>query len=330
MEEKKIKQTKIVRYGIIGCGGRAEKYAQAIAKEPRSKLEAIFDIELPKSRLFASRYGGAVILKLESILNHPGVDIIIVTTPHDTHVPITLSALRAEKYILCEKPLGISLRECEAVINSPFYKKNVFVGLQTRFSTPVQLLSKLLKQKSLGKIFTCDAVVRKHRDKDYFNSWRSSLRRSGGILFTHGIHAIDLMAEFCGEPEEAYGLARNFRNFKGMEDVFKGVVRFKNGSVGNIDVSILNKDSGENQIFIQGERGIVKIGGPTFNRFEHFQVAGERFMKNSFDNDKDSCDLSFIGAIADYILSGKKKKNSLLPFAEVGVRATRFIQRLQE
>lgn len=318
-----------LRFGIIGCGRRFHKYASAIKNAKIGVLAAVFDIDPAKASEAARTYGCSRKKGMDSLLNDASIDVIIVCSPNYTHTGMALRVIGSGKYCISEKPLGLTSSECRKILQSRYYKGNVFTSFQTRFSKPVKFLIEDIRSGKLGKIRFCGVTIRKRRDREYFvNSWHGKMRLAGGMLFTQGIHGIDLMLELCGTKYEIIDSVRKkTQGFKEQEDIFLSHLRFKGGVLGALEVTTLGQNSEpENSILVVGDKGGAKISGRAFNRLEYFDF-GERLgsFKKKVEPEQKS-DERFLLAVRDYILL--HKKDSSLPLAEDGARATKLIEEL--
>lgn len=316
---------KIIRYGIIGCGKALPEHAEAIQRNTESKLAAVFDIDGERAARAAIQYGCEKKTSAAAILGDANIDAVIIATPHDTHKNLVLRTIRAGKYAICEKPLVLSAREGRAILKSKYYKRNVFTVFQTRFNPVTRFLFRLISSGQLGEIQLCNVQVYKYRDRDYFREhWRKSQKRSGGMLLTQGIHALDIMRIMCGWPKKIITLSKNYRpHLKQVKDVLAAAVEFRNGALGSITVSTAARHKNyEHSIFIAGSRGSMGIGGHAFEKIINLDpprlYRKRTVRKNYTDHER------FLSAVNDFIL--RKKRDPLLPFAEDGVSSTAFAE----
>lgn len=314
-----------VIYGIVGCGVAARVHAEAILRNRESVLKAVFDINRERAQKFVEKYGCEIKSSLSRLLNDKEINAIIICTPHDIHAGLIFKTLSSRKYCITEKPLYLSHRD-RIVVEKIASSKKMIVVFQVRFHEPMQFLLRSIKKGLLGKIRFCSITVRKKRDKNYFSDWHGNKARVGGMLLNQGMHALDLMLLICGNPREAWGLAKNIRKFSKIEDVFVGHVRFSNGALGNIEILTCGGDPRhEDSIFVAGTKGSMKVGGGIFERIEYADFGNGKLtplLKKKDGNGHSK----FLSAVNDYILRGKK--HPLLPFADDGFRANRLARLL--
>ncbi|MCX7016289.1 MAG: Gfo/Idh/MocA family oxidoreductase, partial [Candidatus Sumerlaeota bacterium] len=107
---------KPLRVGVIGVGGIGGGHARAVAKHPDMELAAICDV-VPDilKRVSADLPKAAVCASLEEFLAVPGLDAAVVATPNNAHAKYTIACANAGLHVLCEKPLGMNVREVVAM-----------------------------------------------------------------------------------------------------------------------------------------------------------------------------------------------------------------------
>lgn len=324
---KQAKRAKIF-YGIIGCGEAFQKHAEAIRKSEESALAAVFDTDSRRAEIASENYSCEKSATVDAMLADRGIDVVIICTPHDTHEDLVLRTIQAGKYAICEKPLVLSSKEGRALLKSRYYKQNVITVFQTRFSPAARLLFHALSSGKLGKVLLCNVHVYKYRDEGYFSErWRSSRGRSGGMLLSQGIHALDMMRLLCGSTKRIMAIRKNYRpRLKEVEDAYVAAVEFKNGAVGTLTVTTAAKHNrNAHSIFIAGSRGSMEIGGHAFEKIIHLDIPGvsARLAGVSKRSDHEW----FLSAVNDFIL--RKKRDPFLPLAEDGVRTVAFVEELQ-
>ena len=101
-----------IRFAIVGTNTISHKFAEAVALSPCACVWAVCSRSKDTGEAFASTHHiETVYTDYEALLANPDIDAVYIATPNITHKAYTLSALRAKKHVLCEKPMGISLAE---------------------------------------------------------------------------------------------------------------------------------------------------------------------------------------------------------------------------
>lgn len=185
------------RIGIVGAGetvGIAHYHAQGIARDGRARVSAVYDLKRENAERFVSAHGlnAAVCESYPQLLSL--CDAVVICTPNAFHIPYVLEALKADRPLLVEKPLSVSLKDCDPVLealktHSPFH----MVGFVYRYASLMQKLRELV-QNDLGRVYTYSASFGGKRlsDPTLPLEWRMRRETSGsGALGDFGSHLID-------------------------------------------------------------------------------------------------------------------------------------------
>ena len=171
--------------------------------------------------------------------------------------------------------MGLTVQECGDMIHAAEQSnKRLFVVKQNRFNPPVIAVKDLIKENSLGKIYSVQLNCFWNRNSEYYlkSDWKGSKSLDGGILFTQFSHFIDLLYYLIGDIKETFGFSNNFSHKKEIEFEDTGVViiKFYNGTLGTIHFTINSYDKNmEGSITIFAEKGTIKIGGQYLNELEY-------------------------------------------------------------
>ncbi|MFT3912453.1 MAG: Gfo/Idh/MocA family oxidoreductase [Ferruginibacter sp.] len=141
-------------FAIIGCGRIAKRHAEQINKV--GKLIAVCDIVRENASELAGIYGAKTYSTIEELLaKEPTVDVVSICTPNGVHAEHSILALKANKHVLCEKPLCISVADAKEMVETAnILDKKLFVVKQNRYNPPVQIVKQLLEDDKLGTIFS--------------------------------------------------------------------------------------------------------------------------------------------------------------------------------
>ena len=232
--------TEPVRIGVVGAGAIAQlAHFPVLSKMRGAKLVAIGDNDRPKARALADRFDIAdVYTDIEDLLEHPDLHAVVVATPNHLHEPHVLSAIAAGKDVLCERPLALTMRGVERIINAAARAgRKVFVANNHRFRSDVQALAGFLRGGELGKLTGIRAGAFHHRRAE--QGWR--LRRAeagGGAFFDYGLPLLDLALWLANFPEPERVVAHMERGSgKNAVEESMLVQLHCTGTVFNFDVS---------------------------------------------------------------------------------------------
>lgn len=270
----------MIKFAIVGCGRIAQRHAEHISK--RGQLVAVCDVVEDKAQQLATTYGAKAYTSYADMLAHePSIDVIAVCSPNGLHAQHAIDGLKAGFHVLCEKPMGLSVKECgEMMQTAERSNKRLFAIKQNRYNPPVAAVKEIIEDGKLGKVLSVQLSCFWNRNMDYYaNSWKGTKDLDGGTLFTQFSHFIDLLYWLIGDVDEVAAYMGNFAH-EGMiefEDTGVVILKFTNGAIGTVNYTVNSFDKNmEGSLTIFGEKGTVKIGGQYLNELEYQQIQGYR------------------------------------------------------
>ena len=265
------------KFAVIGCGRIAARHAQHINNI--GVLRAVCDIKADRATALAETYEANAYFNIEDLLaEEKEVDVISICTPNGLHSIHTIMALQAGFNVLCEKPMAISVSDCQAMIEAAEKADKILVVVkQNRFNPPIAAIKKAIDENKLGKIYSVQLNCFWNRNFKYYNEsdWKGSRAMDGGTLYTQFSHFVDLLYWMLGDIKEVNGLIGNFAHQETIEFEDNGVVtmRFESGAIGSIHYTVNSyKKNMEGSLTIFGEKGTVKVGGQYLNELEYQQI----------------------------------------------------------
>jgi len=190
--------SKILKVGIIGCGGIANGKHLPSLKTQKDKCElvAFCDIVLERAEKAAKEYGtkdAKVYENYKELLKDKSIDVIHVLTPNRSHSEITIDALEAGKHVMCEKPMAKSAAEARAMlVASQKTGKKLTIGYQSRYREDSQIAKKYIQRGDLGEIYYAKAIAIRRRAVPTWGVFLNEYEQGGGPLIDIGTHALDL------------------------------------------------------------------------------------------------------------------------------------------
>jgi UDP-N-acetyl-2-amino-2-deoxyglucuronate dehydrogenase len=263
-----------LRIGIIGVGMIGKRHVEHV--HDLAVLEAVCDVKREVAGETAEKYHCRAYTSIDDFLREEkAIELVSICTPNGLHKEHTVKALHAGKHVLCEKPMALSVRDCEQMIlEAERMNRRLFIVKQNRFNPPVQALKRLLEEGRLGRILSVQLNCYWNRDERYYrqSDWKGSKSMDGGILFTQFSHFIDLIYWLVGDVDKVFALRGNLNHAGLIEFEDTGVVAlsFESGALGCIHFTINSyKKNMEGSITLFGEKGTVKIGGQYLNELEY-------------------------------------------------------------
>ena len=194
--------TEPVRIGVVGAGAIAQlTHLPLLSRMRGAKLVAVCDNDRAKARALADRFDiDDTYIDIEDLLESGDLQAVVVATPNHLHEPHVLSALAAGLDVLCERPLAMSARGVERIVNAAARAgRKVLVANNYRFRSDVQALAAFLRGGELGKLTGIRAGAYHFRRTE---GWR--LRRAesgGGAFFDYGLPLLDLALWLADFPD---------------------------------------------------------------------------------------------------------------------------------
>ncbi|HET6428984.1 MAG TPA: Gfo/Idh/MocA family oxidoreductase [Phycisphaerae bacterium] len=199
---------KKIRWGILGPGKIARKFAEGLKSAKDAELAAVGSRSKDRAEEFGVEFGAARCHgSYEALADDPGVDAVYVATPHPMHKGHSLLCLNAGKAVLCEKPFAINAAEAQEVIAAA-RAAGVFCmeAMWTRFLPYIVKLRKLLADGAIGEVrmLAADFGFRAGFDP---SSRLLDPNLGGGGLLDVGVYPVSLSSMILGEPAEVAALA---------------------------------------------------------------------------------------------------------------------------
>lgn len=272
-----MSQHGLIRFAVVGSGHIGKRHAEMIRRNPEAQLVAMCDIK-PKSELGLPDDVPFLSSIEELFESDIDFDVVCICSPNGLHGEHTLKALDNKKHVVIEKPMALSVAECEKIIFKALQvSKQVFCVMQNRYSPPSLWIKNLIEENTIGRIFMVQLNCYWNRDERYYTgkNWKGSAELDGGTLFTQFSHFIDIMYWLFGDITDIQAKFDDFNHKKTTAFEDSGVVSFNfiNGGMGCINYSTAVWDRNlESSITIIGENGSVKIGGQYMNEVEYCHI----------------------------------------------------------
>lgn len=251
-------------FGIIGCGMISRFHCRAIQDIRGAKVAACYSRSFDSAQALAAEFGGQPYDSLDKMLADPQVDIVTICTPSGAHMEPAIAAAKAGKHVIVEKPLEVTLKRCDKMIQAC---EDAGVVLSTifpsRFHESSQLLKKAIESGRFGRLTLGDAYVKWYRTQEYYDSgaWRGTWELDGGgALMNQAIHSVDLLTWLMGPVAEISAHTATLAHDRiEVEDVATATVRFENGALGVIEATTAAYPGSLKRIEIHGSEGSAVV-----------------------------------------------------------------------
>jgi UDP-N-acetyl-2-amino-2-deoxyglucuronate dehydrogenase len=172
------------------------------------------------------------------LLARPDIDVVSVCTPAASHAGIVLDAIRANKHVLCEKPITTTTEDARAIASAASGQPDLCVScvFQHRDDPALQRARWLLGRQALGKVLAVHLSARARRSAAYYTDTRGQKETDGGgALMVQGIHLLDALIWLVGPVRSVSATMDTFVHAIDTEDAIKGWARLMTGAIATID-----------------------------------------------------------------------------------------------
>jgi len=222
-----------VRFALIGCGPMACQLADSLASRTDARVVAVVDPVSEARQRAAEAYQAEGYAEHAQALARDDIDAVIVATPTHLHKEIVIDAAQAGKHVFCEKPMALTVSDCDEMIAAAEAAGvRLMVGQVLRLMFPFWRIKELATPGELGSP-VCVSIRRLMRLSG--TGWRGRRAASGGPLFEVHVHEFDLMRHLCGEVAQISAYGGQFLT-EGVDyyDIYLVNLRFRSGAVGHL------------------------------------------------------------------------------------------------
>lgn len=253
-----------IRWGILGPGGIAHKFADALKVIRDAEITAVGSRDLQRADAFADtfdvphRHGNYV-----ELANNPEVDVVYVATPHPFHKACAMLCLEAGKAVLCEKPLTVDTDQAEALIAcAREHKQFLMEAMWTRFIPVMVKVRKWLADGVIGepRMLTADFGNRVELTAENMQGRLFALKLAGGAMLDIGVYTVSLASMVFGAPTKITSLAHIGET--GVDEQAAVLLSYDADQIASLSCAITTRTSQDARIF--GTKGAIYI--PNFSR----------------------------------------------------------------
>ena len=248
-----------INVGLVGFGMSAQVFhAPFLDVHPNFKITKVVERHDQKSK---GKYPYVeVVNDISDLLHDSGIDLIVITTPNTTHLPLARAALEAGKHVILEKPFTISTSDADQLISLAEKHHRVLSVFQNRrWDGDFLTVQKILESGYLGRLVEFESHFDRFRNYQKPNAWREENLPGSGILYDLGPHLIDQALVLFGLPEAVMADIRYQRDGSQTDDQFELVLNYPNLKV-TLKAGMLVRESLP-RFILQGTDGsFIKYG----------------------------------------------------------------------
>jgi predicted dehydrogenase len=252
---------------LVGAGRAGKVHAESLVRHvPEGKLVALVDQNAAALEKTADRFGVERRFRsLEEAIDRVPFEAVIITTPTFTHRELVTAAAARGKHILCEKPMALTLEECDAMIAAA--ERNAVIlqlGFMRRFDPDFEAAFARIEAGEIGRPMLIKSLT---HGPGLPPAWARDLHTSNGMLAEVNSHDWDTTRWLaCSDPQRVYAEVSNFKGeSRGVDtphfyDTALATVRFESGALAMISGVCPCEYGYDARVEIVGEKGLLQIG----------------------------------------------------------------------
>jgi predicted dehydrogenase len=270
-----------VRFGIVGVGRIArDQFAPALASTQCAVLQAAASRDIRRAEALGPRRAYD---SYSALLADPDVDAVYVATHNGLHKDLTLEALSRGKHVLCEKPLGRTAEECEAMVAAAKTTGRLLVeAFMYRHHPQIRRAQQLVRDGVIGELMTVEATFRFRLTRAHEVRLRPEW--GGGSLLDVGCYCVNFARLFLGHvPRDVHAWA-TMDAVHGVDTSVHAVLEYESGKSAGLSCGF---DAGPHQrAVLIGTEGVLDLSEPfvTWRRRPRLTVrTGDTEQVTEFD-----------------------------------------------
>lgn len=264
----------MIGIGIIGCGKIAQvRHIPEYADNLDARIIGFFDFNKQRAEELAAKYGAKAYDTLDELLADERIDAVSVCVANVAHCETTLKALKAGKHVLCEKPMAITLSECELMVEeAKKCGKKLMIGQNQRFASAHVAAKRMIEEGQIGKVLTFRTTfghggpekwsIDPGKATWFFDKTKAAM----GAMADLGIHKTDLIQYLLGQTVKAVSAKLVTLDKTGPDGRLIGVddnaiciYEMSGGAVGTMTASWTYYGSEDNSTVVYGTEGSLTI-----------------------------------------------------------------------
>jgi phthalate 4,5-cis-dihydrodiol dehydrogenase len=265
-----------LRVGVAGLGVASSQVLPAFREGAPYALAGGADTSAEARTAFTERYGKPAFNSVADLCAKGELDAVWISTPNTVHMEHTITAARAGKHVICEKPMAVTLQQCDRMIRAcEDAGVHYLQGHSKIYQAPMKAMRKVIRSGRLGRVVQIHAAN--------FNDWLQRPRlapeldttKGGGIVYRQGPHIIDIVRFLGG------GMVRNVRGVSGRADKYFGteghfsaLLEFDTGATATVTFNGYGYFDVTELTWGIGESGRLQTGARAFPRADKPRLKG--------------------------------------------------------
>lgn len=249
--------SKKIRFGIVGTGTIAHRFAQAIANVNCAELVAVASRTKENAEKFGNEFNIPVRFdSYEKMAQSDLIDAAYIAVPHSGHIGCSCLMMNNGKHVICEKPMAVNTAEAEEMFNCA--KKNDVMLMEAMWARLVPGTLKMLEivnSGMLGDILGVEGKFCYTMDEDEMDHHVFNPENGGGSLLDVGVYGLNFASWYLGKDVEGIKAQSDFYN--GVDSHTCALIKYKNGAIADISSAILLRKPNEGYVY--GTKGYAHL-----------------------------------------------------------------------
>jgi predicted dehydrogenase len=221
-------------WALVGYGGMGRWHTEKLKTMTELDIRGVYDIA-PSACKLAAENGLSVYASLDELIADKSVELVTIATPNDLHRPLAIKLLQAGKHVISEKPVTLSSKELQQIIDAADEAGRLFTTHQNRrWDEDFLIISKLYREGTLGNVMQIESRV--HGSRGIPGDWRKKAAHGGGMILDWGVHMLDQLLLLVEEPVVSTWCTVFNNSNDEVDDGFKAVLTFASGLITEVEV----------------------------------------------------------------------------------------------
>lgn len=248
---------KKIRFGIVGTGTIAHRFAEAIKNVRNAELVAVASRTKENAEKFGDEFGISVRFdSYEKMAVSDVIDAAYIAVPHSGHIECSCLMMNNGKHVLCEKPMAVNTREAKEMFSCA-EKNNVLLmeAMWARLVPGTIKMLELVNDGDLGEIRGAEGKFCYTMDEDEMNHHVFKVENGGGSLLDVGVYGLNFAMWYLGREVESINAQSDFYN--GTDSHTCAVLKYKNGAIAEVSSATLLRKPNEGYVY--GTKGYAYL-----------------------------------------------------------------------
>ena len=246
-----------IRFGIVGTGTIAHRFAEAISNTTNAELVAVASRTKENAEKFGDEFGIPVRFdSYEKMAESDVIDAAYIAVPHSGHIDCSMLMMNHGKHVLCEKPMAVNTREAEEMFACA-EKNNVLLmeAMWARLVPGTLKMLELVENGVFGEISGIEGKFCYTMDEDEMDHHVFKNKNGGGSLLDVGVYGLNFASWYLGKDVTEINAQASI--FNGVDSHTCALLKYKNGAIADISSAILLRKPNEGYVY--GTKGYARL-----------------------------------------------------------------------